>query len=112
MIDSSVLTNALATDPQSVNNIFGSTVTGIGWQAQDLADRFNNPVDGLLTNTTTQMNSQVSDLEDQETQEQSRLDTYKATLQAQYSYMESVVSSLKTVGQYLTQQDAQNNKAG
>ena len=51
-------------------------------------------------------------MDSQADQMQTRLDSFKANLTAQFTAMEQIVSSLKTTGNFLTQQAASSASGG
>jgi len=57
---------------------------------------------GSLNSQTTSLNSQLSALQTQKTNEQQVLDTYQASLQAQFSAMETIVGQYNDSGTFLS----------
>ncbi len=102
-IDSGRLGTALAANPQAINQIFSDPTNGIGAAMQTLSDRYTNVVDGLLTNSTKSLNTRIAQMDTQADQMQTRLDSFTANLNAQFTAMEQIVSQLKTTGNFLTQ---------
>jgi flagellar hook-associated protein 2 len=111
-IDSGRLGTALASNPQAINQIFSDPTSGIGAAAQSLSDRYTNVVDGLLTNSTKTLNTRIAQMDTQADQMQTRLDSFKANLTAQFTAMEQIVSQLKTTGNFLTQQSTSASSSG
>ncbi len=101
-IDSTVLSTALATDPSAVNTIFADQTAGIGTLAGSLVDSYTDPVNGILTVRSQGLQSSLSDLATDITDQQNQIDDYRTQLTAEYSAMESLVSGFKSVGTYLT----------
>jgi flagellar hook-associated protein 2 len=105
-VDSSVLNRAVSADPSAVNNLFANAATGLGTVSATMADRFLNSTDGLLTSRTKSLNKRVDQLDDDQVKLQLRIDGFRARLVAQFTAMETVISSLKATQQFLDQQNA------
>ncbi len=108
-LDESVLSSAIAKDPNAVNRIFSDRTTGIGALTKNLSDNYTNSVSGLLTTRSKSLTDSISDINNRIADEQQRVDTYKANLTAQYTAMEQTISQWKSVGQYLTSQSSSSS---
>lgn len=99
-LDNTKLSAALAADPSSVNNVFNSS--------KGVAVNLNSAISdmiltgGPLSSATTSLSNQLADLQNQQTAENAYLDSYKATLQQQFSAMQSIVSQYSSTGSFLT----------
>jgi flagellar hook-associated protein 2 len=60
--------------------------------------------DGLIDASTDGVQAQIKDLDNQEAALQRRLDQIQQAYYAQYSALDTLISSLKSTGDYLTQQ--------
>ena len=109
-IDQTKLQSAITANAGAVNNLFSQSTTGIGALAQQLSDRYTNVVDGLFTSRTKNLSSRIRQMDRQAEQMQLRVDAFKQNLIAQFTAMEKIVGGLKTTGNYLTQQSAQQTK--
>ena len=59
---------------------------------------------GLIDARTKGLQSSISDIGDQRTQLQTRLDALQTRLQAQFNAMDTLVAQLRTTSTFLTQQ--------
>jgi len=109
-INSDTLSKALSNDAGAVNALFQTASSGLSAVTQSLVKGYTDPLDGVFVAKTKGLNDEVHTMSDELTRMQAHLDAYKASLLAQFAAMEQVVGTLKTVGDYLTQQSAQNNK--
>jgi flagellar hook-associated protein 2 len=57
---------------------------------------------GAISSETQSLNSQMTALQKQATAENKQLDSYKATLQQQFTAMETVVGNYNSTGTFLT----------
>jgi len=99
-LDSTTLNAALKANLQSVSNVFSST--------DGVATTLNNTLTtmlqagGAISSETQSLNSQMTALQKQATAENKQLDSYKATLQQQFTAMETVVGNYNSTGTFLT----------
>jgi flagellar hook-associated protein 2 len=101
--DASKFQTALAADPSGVAAVFGGNgaVAGIANDVQTLANSFTD-VGGALTTDDTALGDQLSSLQDQIDQGQKTVDAYQASLQEQFTALETLVGTLKQQGDFLT----------
>jgi flagellar hook-associated protein 2 len=111
-IDPTKLASAIASNAGSVNNIFSQAQSGLGDLTLGLATTYTDVVDGVFTSQTKNLNSSITQMTQQASDMQARLDAYKANLNAQFDAMEQIVSGLKATGTFLTQQSASQAAAG
>jgi len=109
-LDAATLSAAVARSPSSVNALFSTASTGLSAVVSAAVDHYVLPSNGMLSLAQTGLQGRVKQMGDQATTLQSRLDAYKATLQAQFAAMETVVSQWKTVGSFLNSQSASTSK--
>jgi flagellar hook-associated protein 2 len=107
-LDSGVLATALSDGGKTVGNLF----TGTG----GFAAKLNTPLStwvgdsGLLAGRTTSLSQQLTDLSNQQTLLNSRMDDLTARYQAQFTALDTLMSKLNSTSSYLTQQfNALNN---
>jgi flagellar hook-associated protein 2 len=99
-LDSTQLTAALTANIQSVSNVFSST--------DGVAVQLNNTLTNLLqaggpiSSQTTSLNSQLSSLQKQATNENVLMDSYQAQLQQQFSNMDSIVGQYNDSATFLS----------
>jgi len=101
-IDATTLQSALARDPAAVNDLFSTTGNGISSLVDSLVNANTQPQNGALSIDEDSLKNQISSMNDEITSMQARVDSYRQTLLAQFTAMETTVSQLKTVGSYLT----------
>ncbi|GEJ59172.1 flagellar filament capping protein FliD [Anaeromyxobacter diazotrophicus] len=107
-LDSTALAAAVARSPSSVDALFSTASTGLAAVVGAAVDQYTLPASGLLSLAQSGLQDRVKQMDDQAATLQSRLDAYHATLQAQFTAMESVVSQWKTVGSFLSSQASQS----
>jgi len=105
-IDTSLLNNAIATNPNAVNQLFSQASTGIAAAFDSLANAYAAPSSGLLSQESSQLNTRIQQMSQQQADMQAQLLAYQANLQQQFANMEKIVASFKSVGNYLTQLSA------
>ena len=74
------MSNAIATNPSAVNNIFSTATTGIGAVVQSLVDTETDSTTGLITYDEQGINQAVTNLTTQEAQESTQLSQYESML--------------------------------
>lgn len=103
-LDSTKLDKAISSTPDTVTKILAGTTSGDGVMdlISTLVKSFTNSTDGLLTNQTntlkanaTRINSRIDAFDD-------RMSKYEARLRAQFSNMDSLVSSANATMTYLS----------
>lgn len=109
-IDGTTLAAALSRDPSGVNALFSKANTGIAAVVQTLVDRQTRAGDGVLISDKASLDRRVSDMDDQADALTRRVDAYRTNLIAQFTAMESTVSSLKSIGNFLTSQSQSQSK--
>ncbi len=107
-LDSGTLTTALSDGGKTVGNLFAGT--------GGFAAKLNTPLStwvgdsGLLAGRTTSLSQQLTDLSNQQTLLNSRMDDLTARYQAQFTALDTLMSKLNSTSSYLTQQfNALNN---
>ncbi len=107
-LDTSKLASALATNPSAVNTIFQQASTGLGATVDNMIQQYTDPVTGILTNDSQGLTKSISQMDDQISSLQLRVNAYHDTLVQRFSDMETIVSKMKTVASYLTAQAAKS----
>lgn len=102
-LDTAALAAAVARAPQAVEGLFSSPGVGLSAVTSTLVGRYTNSLDGLLPARQKSLGQSIDRMDDQLDKLQVRLDTYRQNLIRQFSAMESVVSGLKSIGNYLSQ---------
>jgi flagellar hook-associated protein 2 len=110
-IDTDVLSSAISRDAGAVNAIFSNPNDGISKLASDLVDTYTLPSSGLLSVRIGGLNDQIQDMDDQATRMQAQIQAYQDSLTQQFVAMESLVSGLSSIGDFLTQQANANAAA-
>jgi len=96
-IDETKLKAAVTADPEAVSNL----VANIGTKYDSIVNNLIG-TDGSVTIATNGLKTTVSNLEDQQERLQLRLETIEARYRAQFSALDTLISSLSTTGDYLT----------
>jgi flagellar hook-associated protein 2 len=109
-VDSTKLGKALDTDLDGVMKLFSgvSGSGGFGTQVSSLIDGFNG-TNGLLKAAQTGVTSTLKELDKQFSDTQARINATMERYQTQFSRLDTLVSSMKQTGNYLTQQFAAMN---
>jgi flagellar hook-associated protein 2 len=101
-LDSGALTTALSDGGARVSKLFGGT--------DGFAAKLNAPLTswvgdtGVLANRSDSITKQLSDLANQQTTLNSRMDNLTARYQAQFTALDTLMSKLNSTSSYLTQQ--------
>jgi flagellar hook-associated protein 2 len=103
-LDDGKLSDALATDPTGVSNLFVLTQNGIGKRVPDTVDDFISSVDGSLTFRQKGIESSIGLIDQKIAREEDRIAALQQRLTQQFSALEQVVSQLKSQSDYLVQQ--------
>ncbi|MFJ3380653.1 flagellar filament capping protein FliD [Curtobacterium sp. NPDC090217] len=98
--DQDVFQKALAADPAGTQAI----LSGVAQNVADAANAASDKYTGSITTSITGQQSVVKDLNDQIDAWTDRLSMRRATLQAQYTALETSLSSLKSQSSWLTSQ--------
>jgi flagellar hook-associated protein 2 len=109
--DTTSFEKALATDPSAVNRIFSDATSGIQATVNKLVDGQTDATTGALTTRTDGLKKSITNMDDRATRMQSALDAERKRLTAQFAAMEKIVSSMTSIGTYLTNLDNARNNA-
>ena len=96
-IDETKLKAAVTADPNAVSNL----VANIGTRYDSIVNNLTG-TDGSVTIATKGLKTTVSNLEDQQERLQLRLEAIEARYRAQFSALDTLISSLNTTGDYIT----------
>ena len=96
--DQDAFTAALAADPAKTQAV----VTAIAQRVSSAATTYSDPIDGLITSNITQQQAEVTDLGNQISDWDVRLQLRQQSLEQQYSAMETALSQLQSQSSYLT----------
>ena len=102
-IDATTFSGALSRDPAALDALFSTPTTGISAFVTGLVSQLTNSTDGILTAHQKGLTARISAIDDQTAALQRRIDAFKANLVKQFTAMESTLSSLKTTGNYISQ---------
>ncbi|HEX8962907.1 MAG TPA: flagellar filament capping protein FliD [Rhodocyclaceae bacterium] len=107
------LSSAIASDPTAVQQLiaggYQGNKNGLAAGLESIMTSIMDDQNGILTTSTDGINNQITDVQSQETALQTRLTQVQANYQAQFSAMDSFVSSWNATSSYLTQQLAALN---
>jgi flagellar hook-associated protein 2 len=103
-VDSTKLTEALANADTDVATLFmgNDTVTGLATQLDDKLDQFL-AIDGLLTSRTESINTTIKGYDDSMSRLETRMTAIEARYRAQFTALDTLMSSLNSTSSYLTQ---------
>ena len=101
-LDTKKLNASLALDPGAVNNVFAQAGTGLSAATQALVTQYTDPINGALTLRQQGLTGQSKQIDSQVLLLQSRIDSFRANLVAQFTAMEAIISSFKATSSYLT----------
>jgi flagellar hook-associated protein 2 len=130
--DQDTFNEAIASDPQGVENLFNATTTtnnsngstttantGIAYALDNALAQLIDPVSGVVTEAESTLNSESTGFTNQITQLNTLLAQKKSTLQAQFDNMENVLANLKTqqasltsIGSVTTTSSSSSNSSG
>jgi flagellar hook-associated protein 2 len=102
-IDATSFADAMARDPSAFDALFSTRGTGLSDFVTNLVKRQTDPINGVLIVDQNGLTARSTAIDDQIKTMQARVDAYKANLQAQFTAMETTLSSLKSTSSYLTQ---------
>lgn len=101
--DSSKLSSALASNPDAVSSLFSAS-GDLGTSLDATLTSVLDSTDGLIKLRNDSLNATLKDLQDQTTQLDARMTKLRAVYTQQYSAMEGIVTQMKSISSYLTQQ--------
>ncbi|WIE77028.1 flagellar filament capping protein FliD [Curtobacterium sp. MCSS17_007] len=104
--DAAVFQKALADDPQGTQAMLSGVATNVGAAATAASDKYT----GSITTSITGQQSVAKDLTTQIDNWSDRLTARRATLQAQYSALETSLSKLQSQSAWLSSQLASTSK--
>jgi flagellar hook-associated protein 2 len=108
--DQNVFNEAIATNPQAVQNLFNAsssttdpvtqkvttTNTGVAYAIDNAINQLVAPVSGIVTSAETELTNESQGFQDQVTQLNALLAQKQAQLQEEFNNMESVLANLKS----------------
>ena len=97
-IDSTKLTAAVKADPDAVANL----VANVGTKYDSIVQKLIGTDDSPIPAATSGLKKTVSNLEDQQEKLQLRLESIEARYRAQFTALDTLISSLNTTADYLT----------
>lgn len=109
-IDSATLNSTLSSNPSAVQNLFSGT-TGYGTTLNNALNVFTTSSSGIIPAQITSINSQLTQLQTEQTALTARMAVYQQQLQAQYTNLDTMMSSLNSTSSYLTTALAQLNNS-
>ena len=101
--DSTKLTSALASNPDAISSLF-SADGDLGSSLDATLNSVLDSTNGLIKQRNDNLNATLKDLEDQTTQLDARMTKLRAVYTQQYAAMEGIVTQMKSISSYLTQQ--------
>jgi flagellar hook-associated protein 2 len=99
-IDKTKLSDALATNTDSVSKIFigNAGVSGVAVRVKSELTNFTNPIGGLIDVRVDGIQARITGLNDRIDVMERRMTSYESTLVRQFTALERLVGSLQTQG--------------
>ncbi|HEX4000452.1 MAG TPA: flagellar filament capping protein FliD [Pirellulales bacterium] len=95
-LNSTTLSNLLASDSQAVQQFLATANTGLSAQFQTALAQLSGPTNSLLTNSASALNTEITDNQTQITQMNAQLTVEQNELTAQFDQMELTVEQLQS----------------
>jgi flagellar hook-associated protein 2 len=111
-LDQPTLEKAMTRDAAAANEIFGNATAGLGAMTESLSKRYTSTLDGLLSTRKNGINDSIKRMDGEIEKMERRVDSRRLHLIAQFTSMEKIVSSLKSTGNFMTQQFASMSGSG
>jgi flagellar hook-associated protein 2 len=111
-LDQARLQKAISTDSGAVDALFKQATVGVSDKIKTLVDTYTNSTNGILVSKSKSYDQSIKQLDGQISSLQLRVDAYRTKLVSQFSAMEKIVSGFKSIGNYLTSQEANKAKNG
>lgn len=104
-VDSAKLSAAVSDPSRDVSKLFATTDTGNGYayQLDVIVGKILSPV-GILAGSTENLNTSIKNLDKQRDALNLRLDAAEKRYRAQFTALDSLISSMQSTSSYLTQQ--------
>lgn len=99
-VDSGKLSSALASNPSAVQNLFAGS-NGYATSLNNLVTSFTGS-NGVIGSRITSIQGQLTNLGQQSTALQARMNVYATQLRQQYTALDTLMSSLNNTSSYLT----------
>jgi flagellar hook-associated protein 2 len=103
-VNDATLDSALATDANGVSQVFLDATNGAATNVMSQVDNLTSATAGLLTAKINGTQSNIDNLSDSMATKETSLENFQEELTRKFAALEALVSSLKSQGQYLTQQ--------
>jgi flagellar hook-associated protein 2 len=110
-IDSTVLKAAIARDSASVNALFADATEGLGKVTLTLTTNYTNAVNGILVSKRKGLEVTVEKMNDAIETLEMRIETRRQGLIAQFAAMEKIVSNMRSLGNFLSQQSGAGSQS-
>jgi flagellar hook-associated protein 2 len=111
-LDQPTLEKAMTRDAAAANEIFANATSGLGAMTEGMAKRYTSSLDGLLSTRKNGINDSIKRMDGEIEKMERRVDSRRLHLIAQFTSMEKIVSSLKSTGNFMTQQFASMSMNG
>lgn len=108
--DGAKLDSALNSGPASVSSLFSAS-SDLGKNLDGTLTSVLDNISGIFKLRNDSLSATLSDLQDQTTQLNARMDKLRAMYTQQYTAMESIVTQMNSISSYLTQQLSNLSKA-
>jgi flagellar hook-associated protein 2 len=99
-VDSTTLASAIAANPSAVSQLIANAATGLTVVANNLSISGS----GVFSGRSAEIQTEITDVSNQITAQQTYLTTYQANLTLEYSQLNSLMASFNQQANYLTQE--------
>ena len=104
VVDTSRFNNALLSNFNSVGDLFAKSSEGVIPQFQKVVNTFTNKATGLIPNKVTSLNEALSDIADDKSVLEQRLQTLEQNLVERFTNLDILINQLNQTSSFLTQQ--------
>jgi flagellar hook-associated protein 2 len=105
-LDQPTLEKAMSRDAAAANELFANAASGLGTLTDNMAKRYTSSTDGLLNTRKNGINDSIKRMDSEIEKMEMRVESRRNALIAQFTAMEKIVSSLKSTGNFMSQQFA------
>lgn len=103
-VDTATLAKAMTRDPGAVNSLFADATEGVGAALKTLNTNYTQTTTGILSARKTGIQSRIDRMDDEIIAMERRVNMRREALIAQFTAMETIVSKLKSTGDFLARQ--------
>jgi flagellar hook-associated protein 2 len=102
-VDSATVAKVITRDPLALNRLFADAAEGVATKLKGINTNYASS-SGILSSRKTTIQNRIDKYDDEILTMQTRIEKKRETLIAQFTSMESIVSKLKSTGDFLSRQ--------